>query len=1075
MDQFYQKIFKKAESYRREGKDGTVIDSTEFTRQKDGLIECITEITNECEKSFLNTQRANRNYEEYSFACALTQYITKYSIIKKNENDLEKNVINSYLEHGNNFLKQAKDSKLNDGNLIENTEQYDNIDSMREYCFVFCLASIDVYAPTASIETIINKAVIFDALKDGESLKQACADINNYYEISPTNSPDLLWECGTLNYKICEYKKAISYFYLYIKEYAKINNITTSEQDTKGDILDACYRIAYCYEFTDDISVGLYLFAKIFFLNDKSAFTKFSICELKEIKKWLPTSDTITEEINKINSIVKLCRVPPEKENKNNTELIHGVSHLINELVIFYPKVQSAPKSLLSHKPKYLLRIANRLMYAAACRKSIFFTCLGTNHSENNEFDDAKRIFKFILDQNIFDEKKEVHLRMEVEFYLAHAYLFSDNHTQAEKSLDKFSKYCDLLNDKEGLAHLAIYKVYLLLNRANDHFSINTFELKSALSQLDRNKPSYYTTKKIQEEWERLRKFLIAFIALREMFERNTSKTNILDVTVKRFLQCANDEYLLKKLKCREYRKGDYEFFRIDNGKCSDDIIYYIGDRSNLTECQYIEMLDSGGRTCQLGEPNKTNDNTPPIVVLSTSDKDKIQWAVNALRGRDVCYYLTSDVANENYNSINGITKGIVTIDGTDLKKLINYAYLQLVYTAITRSLFEPRAFLGLAPTKITQLYKFNVRKTKGLHDSPNTTHIYPLNEVHERFIAISSEQKKCYSEKQKKNDQTKIFEALVKVMRENSEALKYNIGAVYIPQKPNNNWYYTLKEQLLVSGFPDVYMEDKITDDNDLHLEFCNKELSKIPYQTEKDDLRMFLNKRLKRRNTLELHNCAWMAKTNCAHKVFQPIVHHKEDKVHKFVVKLLKTITLFDTNEKIINSILAVKLSNNTFFIVLFSEQINEEVLTSTSKRIVGTFFNATHKDETPIQIHSENNPDSFDKKNDSNKLSNELRNEIKALCQSLRATVDVHLNKWISHRDSLTDKKTQSYLKAKQAVNSLSSLHTKIDDLQSKWINNPPVVSKHKDELKNYLNADTEYIDIETSLSKYIYRRR
>lgn len=1074
MEHFYRRIFKKAESYRREGKDGTVIDSIEFKRQKDGLIECVTEIIDECKKTFLDRQKVDSTYEQISFACALTQYISKYNILKTNESDLEKNAIKYFVNHGNNILTKAKDNQINDGLLIENTEQYDIIDSMREYCFVLCLASIDVYAPTASIETRINKAVIFDALKDGDSLKQACSDTNSYYRISPTYSPDLLWECGTLNYKICEYENAITYFYAYIDEYTKLKNITSGEQDTSGDILDACYRIAYCYEFTDEISLGLYLFAKIFFLNDKSAFTNFSICELEEIKKWLPKRDTITEEINKIDSIVELCRVPLEKENKNNTELIHGISHLINELVILYPKVKSAPKSLLSHKPLYLLRIANRLMYAAACRKSIFFTCLGTNHSENNEFEDAQRIFKFILDKNIFDEKREVHLRMEVEFYLAHAYLFSNNYTQAEKRLNKFSKYCELLNDKEGLAHLALYEVYIMLNKASDHFSLNTFELKARLSQLDRNKPSYYTTKKIQEEWKRLRKFLIAFIALREMFERNTSQTNILDVTLKRFLQCANDEILLRKLKCRKYKKGNYEFFRIDNGKCSDDIIYYIGDLSILLESQYLEMLDSGKEVYEFGEPNQTNDNTPPIVVLATTDKDKIQWAVNALRGRDVCYYLTSDVASENYNSISGITSDIVTIDGVAVNNLINYAYLQLVYTTITRSFFEPRVFLGLAPTKITQLYKYNVRKTKGLHDSPNATQIFPLNEVHERFIAISSGHKNRYSEAQIKNDQAKIFEALVEVMQENREARKYYIGAIYIPQKPNNNWYFTLKEQLINSGFSELYMGDKITDDKELHLEFCSKKLSKKPYETEKDDLRLFLNKHLKRKK-IELHNCAWVSKTNCAHIVFQPIDHKKGDKNHKFLVKLLKTITLFDICEQTVDSILAVKLSNNTFFIVLFNKQVNDKLLINTAKRIVGTFFNATHKDETPIKILADSSADSFEEENDSNKLSKELIDEIKTLCNSLKATVDSHLNKWILHRDSFREKNNKSYLTAKRAVNSLSSLQTKIDDLKSKWIDNPPVVSKHIDELKNCLDTDTDYIDIKTNLDKYIYRNK
>jgi len=956
MEQLYQEIFKVAESCRREGINGMAIDAREFLRQKNDMEVCITKIIAAMQASSFDSHMGDGTPEEYAFAYALAQHTIKYSMARNQATYLEKNSIKEYIKYGKYLISNIKDVEFNEGNFSEITKQHNMLDRMREYCFVFCLASIDVYAPIDSIETNINKAVVFDSIRDGEALRETCAFINKLCEVEPTYDIDLLWECGNLNFKISDYETSLNYFYLYVTEYIKQKSITHRTQDTKGAILDACYRIAYCYEFTDEISVALYIFAKIFKLNDPNAYSAFSIFELEEIEKWLPES--IQPKIKTIDSIIALCELPSVKDNKRKIEIYHGISHIINELVLYYPKTHSAPLTLKPSDLKHLLRMASRLMYAAACRDDLYFTCLGTNHSENNEFDDAIIIFKFILNQIRPDEKKEIHLRMELVFYLAHAYLHSGKYSDAENELAEFEKYCTLFNDKEGFAHLAIYRTYIMFNKAQNHFTLSIYEVKSALYRLERNKPSLYTTKKIQKEWERLHNFLLAFIALKELFDGTASNVLSLHMTIEYFVRCADNESLRDKLLFIQLKKKEHVYYKIDNGTYSDDTIYFVGDIALLEKESYLVKHESSDpEKYELGVPNNNNDGAAiPIVVLCSDNERDITWVKATLKGRQVYLFITSDVAHHFHNRQPADGYEVVVIADTDIGDLIKYAYLHLAYNAITKSFFESRLFLGLAPTKMTQfLYKFNIRKIQGLHAHKDNLKLLPMVAIKSRFTAISSKQKEIYSNERSKEEESKKLYDLINTVKSNDEAKNKLVASIYIPSQDSANWHwhYELKEEILLPGLTNIYTDDRIiVDSKKFYMELCDKPLSKDPYRISEKNILAFLNKKLKRKETRAKHVCKWVQGTDCAHLLFQPISHDDNDPVRQFVSKLLNTVTMFDTDIDKIESMLAVKLNTNTYFVTLFNSAINLETWTETAKSLVGSFFRLTQESKVDIK---------------------------------------------------------------------------------------------------------------------------
>lgn len=939
MDELYRDIFNIAESCRREGIDGMAINPAEYLRQKSALVDCVEKVITEMRSSFSDYAGNDDDTIAATFSYALKKYIIKYSIFDKSSFGAEGSLIEDYCCHGDDLKKRS--AEILDPTCDVTSNHHNFLDKLREYCFVFCLVSIDVYAPTVSIESKINKAVVFDSLKDGASLKAVCEKINEFHKMERNISADLLWECGNLNYKIGEYDIAREYFYSYIEECLKNAERT---QSNRNDILDAFYRIAYCHEFNNpnNVSMALYIYAKIILLNDSDAYAKFQISSINEIRdKWIPTDEQSKKELARIDSLIDNCVIPSNDWNKNNIELFHGISHLLNELVLYYPKVQDAPPCLTKNNPKILLRIASRLMYAAACRKPLFFTCLGTNHSENREFDNAITIFNFILTKLLTDGKKDIHLRMEVIFYLAHAYLYAGKYAEAEKQLNEFKKYCELLNDKEGFAHLAIYNVFLMLNKASSHFDISSNMIKSALSQLSEYEPSVYTTKKIQIEWRRLTDFLTALLALKELFEDSTSDTLALKTAIKSVSRCSDNEYLLNKLPFTRHKKDGYEFARIHNGKCSDDVIYYLNDNIVLQDDLFTEEKTESQNDFAL----PISDKSVPIIVFTKNDAESINWLKNVLLGRTFCLYVSAEIYNELSDFSQATGSDIIPIFDVNVQNILKYAYLHLAYNAITRSFFEPRAFLGLAPTKMTQfMYKFNIRKINTLYEPRSKNDQVPMSEIQNKFQSISTMQKIEYGKNYLKESEKMLFQQLCKIAENHSESENI-IASIYLPlPKSGSHWYYNISDTLLSPGLPAVYTDDRrIIDVNNFYCEFTNKPHSKDPYHPGEKITRDFLNKNVKRQFDVT-HDCGWIRKTNCAHVLIQPIVHQSDNENFRFVENLLQTILLFDTNSNKVDSMLLVRLNTHAFFIILFNKAVDSSTWHNTAKQLVEYFYNAT-----------------------------------------------------------------------------------------------------------------------------------
>jgi tetratricopeptide (TPR) repeat protein len=929
MKDLYREIFAKAEACRREGKKGDSIDEKEFVWQRNELSFCVNNITDEVEK-FIKDSPNNKSII-CAFAHALSKYSLRYGMSDKfqtlKEND---DVIEVFIEHGKSLVEKSKNITLLDGDFTENTDQYDMLDRLREFCFVFCLASIDVFAPTFSVETVINRAIVFDALKDAKSLKEACDRIKSFHATYPIKNVDILWECGTLNYKVREYKTAIDFFKSYADTYIKKNAITQRAQDREGNLLDACYKIAYCYEFTNEISIALYMFARIFEVNDSDAYAAFSIEKIDQIKKWLPTDKATVEMLEWIDSVTELCMVPTDISEKNNTELLHGIAHLLNELTIFYAINPNAPKSLLENKPVHLLRIANRLMYAAACRKDVFFTCFGTNHSENEEFNEAINIFKFILDQNIFDEKNRVHLKMEVIFYLAHAYLYCGKYAEAEEYLTKFAQYCKLLNDKEGFAHLTIYNVYLLLCRAESHFTLDVSEIRTALLKLEKNVPSFYTTPKIQDEAHRLKNFLETIIALKELFDGKCPNQLALKGAIDGLDRCADDEFLLHSLKCEQYNTGGHNFVRVDNGKCSNDVMYIVGNNINLDENLFQKCEKQSTRTCSLGD---SMGQSTPIIVLITDDEKEIEWAISVTNSKNVCWYVPQDISLKFRRKKSDGKENFVIIDDPKRENIINYAYAHFAYHAVNRRFYRPRIFLGLAPTKMTQLYKFKVRKTNGLHQIIVLRRPTPAVSFKNRLLTTSKTHREIQSTNKVPIHNIYVFSALNnqahKVLR-SSDIL----ATFFIPD--NNHWHYTLKRDLITPKMDINYLGDKSTcDDKGLHTLYTDTAISKDPYHPGEEQVQRFLNDEIHRDDECIL--CEREHPTNCAHKLFQVTT---STQIKQFITHLFESITLFNTSSNLINSLLVIKLDHFTYFLVLLKVPIDTNSANIASRKIVSEY---------------------------------------------------------------------------------------------------------------------------------------
>ena len=853
------------------------------------------------------------------FASYLYRYAEKYGIISKTRSRLE-NVYDDLIDRGLYLIRRATDVKYNYSTGIERL--IERIDPMREFCFIFCLVSIDVFAVPTKTCTLINKAVILDALKDGKALKKILKIIDN---CKPKKSA-LLWECGTLHYKTCNYSVAIEYFYKFLGAY------TTEHEDVSqndSNILDAIYKIAYCYEFTEkDINKALYIFSKLFLKYDPKMYGEFLTDDLKDhINKFYETVERTSDPIftDLLNKYILLANIPDDINDKNNTELLHGFAHFINEMIIFKEVIKQ--KNLMD---------ANNIMYAAACRSNIFCTCLGTNFSENKDFDDAISLFEYMLEKNIFDIHKQLHLRLEVVFYLAHAYLFSGNLSDARKKLAEFKEYCETLKDKDGLAHWAIYEAYLTLFESHNYLDITDSTIRLIVNQLENNRPSFYTTINIWKQWRFIRGLYFALSALKIcLTSEGFSDPNTSDNIIAHLEICLRQAKLLPSLKSYKISNNGLTYYCIEDTENTDSAknkwggrIYYMGSLENV-DLSFTEYVGEKNGDSDYAFGAMKDTVVTPFFVINSSDSEQIKQAIAIVNAKkDSRWYLTQAVSDVYTHAITA--DNIAVVSDTTPTNLLKYVYIELLFEIAVNKLKKPLLFLGLAPTKMTQLYKFNIRKIDGLHPLDNSTQhsstAFLSNRIKSAIQGVKASTDKETKEIQRGRD---IFDCLKKSLVDHDLNEKV-LAQFFIPDNKNTKpWLYVLSQRVFSSKFPFSSKDGKeIRDGNSLFNAFSNKISVRLPATEHRSILYNELRQLAQGAKT-NCQKCDWGdASIDCGHTVIRDIISDSAAK--NFVKNLSAAITcfnIFNPNTSPMKSMLIVKLNLNEYVLVLFSENIDDE----------------------------------------------------------------------------------------------------------------------------------------------------
>lgn len=573
---------------------------------------------------------------------------------------------------------------------VDAAEMSNELERLQRKLLTYCLKSVKELPN--GLYKYINEGIILDFLHDDVHLWNT---LDRLYHIFTGNGIDdlkVLWECGNLCYKLNRYSEAIEYLKCYIDR-IKEDDSWRGSIPLNNDIARACVKIGYCYEFKNDFFKALYIYDKIKNSHD-----------IDEI-------DATFRE-----SIETYLEIPVGYENLDDDikkDIEHGFGHFYNELVLF-SKERNMSK-LTNRRRADFLRLGNVIMYNIACEKSTYLSCLGTNHSEYSEFMEAIDILDFAIKNGAFNwpgtQIPNEHLINRVDFYKGHAFMYCGMFDEAQKCFDKIKSYCVKYDDNDGYAHLAIYQAFLaLLEKGLSEVSGQ--QIIDLIEGLKRYKPSLYSNIQMIDEREMLIHLLNALIFINILmfkenpgdfvnayYERGYVGDIIRDLAIE----------LVETLRSMERIDGvklfdDFPGYQEDEESMYQLINYYgknllyigehlehVNDFKAISEGTFYNLLGNYPLLLNAKPSAKTVENLKKLKVHQTIvvSSNYTDFAMNNLSDVSCIFCATTD--------------------------MLNYGCIVAVYGLICKELLSQRPFLGMSPTKITQIYVYRPRQYKGL------------------------------------------------------------------------------------------------------------------------------------------------------------------------------------------------------------------------------------------------------------------------------------------------------------------------------------------------------------------------
>lgn len=574
---------------------------------------------------------------------------------------------------------------------VDATEMSNELEKMQQKLLHYCLESVNELPN--GLYKYINEGIILDFLHDDEHL---WITLDRLYHVFTGNGIDdtkVLWECGNLCYKLNRYSEVIEYLKCYINR-IKDNDVWRNNIHLNNDIARACVKIGYCYEFENDFFKALYIYDKI---KNSHNIEEVDVSFVKSIESYLEIAIDYAD-----------------LEDDIKKDIDHGFGHFYNELVLFSKDKEI---SKINDKMKAIfLQSGNRIMYDISCERSNYLSCLGTNHSEYSEFNEAIDILNFAIENGAFNwpgtQIPNDHLINRVEFYKGHAYMYCGMFKEAQECFDKIKIYCIKHKDNDGYAHLAIYQAFLVLLE-NGLSEVNGQQIVEHLEELKRYKPSLYSNIQMIDEREMLIHLLNALIFVNILmfkdepgdfinayYERGYVGDIIRDLAIELVETLKSMEKIVgRKLfdnipYCQETKESLYKLVNYygKNLLCVGNCPGNVDGFKVISETDFFNFL--GNYPLLL--------NTEPQVSVVKKLKNKLTDHHTVIVSNNYMDFAMNNLSN-------------VSCIFCETKDMLNYGCIVATYGLICKELLAQRPFLGMSPTKITQIYVYRPRQYKGL------------------------------------------------------------------------------------------------------------------------------------------------------------------------------------------------------------------------------------------------------------------------------------------------------------------------------------------------------------------------
>jgi len=517
--------------------------------------------------------------------------------------------------------------------------------------------------------SILNKCIILDHISwDLDILKTIVSKTLNPLLILTNPLDYKIWKnSALLNFKLHDYKKAILFFDSVIK-------LINDDNQKYEELIKIKINKGYCLEFNQDFDAAIQHF---------ESFEK----ELGKKMKEQPHLGYLNDAIH---------------------EVWHALGHCYNEKAI--TKNEDDGESIKKAREFLEKSVEGGEKYEK------YKGCLGSIRAEFNEQMEA--IKKFDEAFHVIPEAHKFE-KAEILFYKGYSYSLLGKLEDAKTQYDEFEEICNKLNDKDGLAHVEIFKIKLeLRNKRITELDQNT--IIKWINTLIEREPSVYVNKSIKEEWNKTINFLKALYQIVPILKNETSLINSLGTIIHYLANCNPENWekenstvnSLANFKTFSFNKipvyliadKTFSFEKLEKIKVQLD---NIGDKkySIDTNVTNISEFISDNYQHKLGKERQSN-----VLIFFESYNNEIEDTLDHIRQQQNINYVI-DIKNTNdvkkTISYNVTKRDCSIIELDDIEAAIKIVYILNALERIRLELINPKFFFVLTPLREVSVYNY--------------------------------------------------------------------------------------------------------------------------------------------------------------------------------------------------------------------------------------------------------------------------------------------------------------------------------------------------------------------------------